>query len=235
MTVLVIQNCEAEGIGLYQEHLQAIGISLTTVHAYREAAFPPMEGIDAIIIGGTPISAYHYREHQFLAKERAFLEAAQRLGVPALGVCFGGQFLALQNAAAVKRNPVMEIGGYEVSLTEAGQKDPLFAGFPGTFPVFHWHGDTFDVPRAGALLAEGRDCRNQAFVCGASRGLQFHLELTATDAARWADAYADELARFGKTKEQVVSECAVREMEMARLAGLLIRNFAHIVGPVPLE
>ena len=55
--------------------------------------------------------------------------------------------------------------------------------------------------------------------------MQFHLELTADEATRWADAYADELAAFGKSRVQVVEECRVREERMRTLAGTLMANW----------
>jgi GMP synthase (glutamine-hydrolysing) len=230
MTLVFFQNCEAEGIGSYEEDLRTGGVSLSIVHAYRGEALPPLESVEAVIVGGSPVCACRYEEHDFLVKEWAFLEAAQQRGAPILGLCFGAQLLAMVNGAEVTRNPVMEIGVYGVTLTDAGRADPMFAGFPRSFPVFQWHGDTFGVPPSGSLLAQGRDCRHQAFRCGRSRGLQFHLEVSAAEAGRWADAYRDELARFGKTRDELDRECVAWEGEMSGLASLLMRNFVDMVG-----
>jgi len=91
--------------------------------------------------------------------------------------------LARAAGAEVRKNPVMEIGGYEVRLTDAGKKDTLFKNFPGTFPVFHWHGDTFDIPQGAELLVTGEKCKNQAFRYKNSVALQFHLEVTSSEAS----------------------------------------------------
>ncbi len=121
--------------------------------------------------------------------------------------------------------PLIERGGRKVRLTEAGARDPLFCRFPERFPVFQWHGDTFDVPEGGVLLALGELCHNQAFRSGKVVGLQFHLEVSPAEAAVWAQAYTGELAESGKTAHRVAAECAATALEEQRLAALLMHNF----------
>ncbi len=123
----------------------------------------------------------------------------------------------------------MEIGGYEVRLTPRGLEGPALDGFPPTFPVFQWHGDTFEIPPGADLLVEGDDCLNQMFRKGNVRGIQFHLEVTHVEAGKWADQYASELKIFGKTRDEIVQECREREDEMGNLTGLLVRNFLALM------
>jgi len=104
----------------------------------------------------------------------------------------------------------------------------LFDGFPETFPVFQWHGDTFSIPEGGKRLVEGNLCPNQAFRLENVIGLQFHLETTGEDIAPWADKYHQELTEFGKTEDQIIAECSERERERQELATLLIKNFIDI-------
>jgi hypothetical protein len=63
--------------------------------------------------------------------------------------------------------------------------DPLFDGL-GVETVFHWHGETFDLPPGAELLASSDLCRNQAFrVRDRVYGMQFHLEVTPEMIADW--------------------------------------------------
>lgn len=225
MKTLVIQNCPTEDIGLYENYLRDIGMEYHVHHSYADKKFLPADRFEAFIVGGTPISIYDAQRHDFLRKETTYLEAIVKKDKPYLGICGGAQLLAKLLGGEVRRNPVMEIGGYDVRLTAAGRKHKFFAGFPGTFPVFQWHGDTFDIPNGGLLLAEGTDCKNQAFSYSNSLGLIFHLEVTSQTASKYADEYRRELKHIGKTKRQVVNECRIVEKQMKELAYKLIHNF----------
>lgn len=231
MRVLIIQNDETETLGLYEAYLRELGTEVRVLHAYRRAPdelFPPVGEFDAFIIGPTPISANAVEDHAFLRSEWGYLGRIIESRKPCLGVCCGGQMLARRLGARVWSSPEKEVGGYEVRLTEVGGVDPLFEGFPAEFPVFHWHSDMFEVPPGGGLLVEGRPCPIQAFGLCNVRGAIFHLEVTSSEAARWADAYPSELEAVGKTRTQVIKECAEREPEMRELAYRLVDNFLRL-------
>lgn len=225
--VLVLQNCPTEALGLYEARLEERGVSHHTLHPYSGESFPSLDLYEAIIIGGIPVSANDIRNHNFLLKEGRFLKKALERGTSILGICFGAQLLARLMGGAVSRNPAMGIGAYPVHLTRTGQNDPLFRGFPPTFPAFLWHGDTFVIPPKARLLALDRDCPNQAFRLGRAVGLQFHLEITPVEAENWAEAYKEELHAAGKSRTRLSAECREQEAAMANLARLLLDNFLY--------
>lgn len=229
MKVLVIQNFEVEGLGLHEAYLDEREIETDTIHPWRGDPFPDPANHDLVMVGGTPTCVRDLDRHDFLVRERAFLEERIGGGGACFGICFGSQLLASVLGAGVRKNPVMEIGGYRVRLTDAGRSDPLLTGFPDEFPVFHWHGDTFDIPDRGVLLVEGDDCPHQLFRAGNVIGVQFHVEITTPIAARWTVEYADELLQVGKSADQVIEECRAEEETMRELSVTMMDNLLSLI------
>ena len=224
MRILILQNCEYETLGAYERYLVDSGMTCEVVHTYRES-LPDPGDYGMLLIGGTPDSAYNRSKVPYLAQVYETLTAAVDANIPCFGVCCGAQLLAEILGARVYRNPEMEIGGYRVTVTFDGRDDPLLEGFPQNLPVFHWHGDTFDLPPDATLLAQGEKCKNQLFRNGAIVGVQFHLEVTSDEARQWTLRYADELSNVGKSAQEVVAECEVFESEMQALASRLMQNY----------
>jgi GMP synthase (glutamine-hydrolysing) len=211
--VLIVQNCEAESSGSIPDYLRRRQIPYTILHSYLRQPFPATSELQAVINLGSPLSVTTYQEHDFLRDLYGFTSEVVRADLPYFGICFGGQFLAKVLGARVERNPVKEIGLYDIRLTEAGANDPLFEGFATPFPAIHWHSDTFRVPFGAQLLAEGDDCKNQAFRSGRFIALQFHPEAGSSEVANWCDAYPHELLEAGKNREQVLA--AARKADVA--------------------
>jgi len=229
MRVLVIQNFEVEGLGLHEEYLIERAIDTDTIHPYQGDPLPASEEYDLVMVGGTPVCVRELDRHEFLVREREYLRVRIAGGGACFGICFGSQLLASVLGADVKKNPVMEIGGYVVRRTEEGKADPLLTGFPDEFPVFHWHGDTFDIPVGASRLVEGDDCPNQMFRAGNVIGVQFHVEITTPIAARWTIEYADELEKVGKSAARVIDECRTHEETMRELSIRMMDNLFALI------
>ena len=98
--------------------------------------------------------------------------------------------------ARVYANADKEIGWFPVEKTEAVSGDGLFEAFPRQIDVFHWHGDTYDIPTGAVRAARSAGCANQAFVYdGRVVGLQFHLETTLDSAQQLIAHGANELVQ----------------------------------------
>ena len=143
------------------------------------------------------MGAYEEDRYHWLRDEHQLLREAIALDLPTLGVCLGSQLIAKAAGARVGPGPGKEVGWYSLMLTPEGKRDPLFSGFPETFDAFEWHGDVFDLPPGGLLLASSERYPTQAFRVGHRvYGLLFHLEVTASMVRKMLEAFGDELARL---------------------------------------
>lgn len=185
MRVIAFRHIECEGAGHIERVLAARGVTLEYVDMYLPGAVPPdSSGAAGLIWMGGPMSVND--PLPWLREEERLIAQAVAEGRPVLGVCLGAQLIARALGARVYRNPVKEIGWFDIGFTPAALDDPLFAGLSGPETVFHWHGETFDLPRGAVLLASSQGCRHQAYRVGAAvYGLQFHLETTPEMIADW--------------------------------------------------
>ena len=140
-------------------------------------SLPWNEAAGLIVLGGT-MSANDGDRFPFLVAELDWIRRAVRGQVPMLGICLGAQLLAKALGAAIYRNAQEEIGWYEIDLLPAAAEDQLFRDRSDHETVFHWHGDTFDLPAGAVHLARSPLCGQQAFRYGPlAYGLQFHVEM----------------------------------------------------------
>jgi GMP synthase (glutamine-hydrolysing) len=106
--------------------------------------------------------------------------------------------------------------------------------------VLHWHGDTFDLPHEATRLASSDLCLNQAYRIGDyAFGLQFHIEVDAEMAQRWAveDAPFVEAARGPDGVAHIRAEAheAVARMQGPgdRLLGNILTQLSHTLAARP--
>ncbi|KPC54765.1 glutamine amidotransferase [Amantichitinum ursilacus] len=155
---------------------------------------------DLLIVAGGPIGVYEGDTFPFLDSEIAFIRARLQQQKPVLGICLGAQLMATALGAKVYpgRNG-KEIGwGPLMAGPDIAQLPGLDALIKADFPLFHWHGDTFDLPAGAALLASTAAYPHQAYSLGHyALGLQFHPEVITPYLERWYVANAGELAHAG--------------------------------------
>jgi GMP synthase-like glutamine amidotransferase len=183
--VVVFRHVPFEGLGLIEGVLRTRGYAIEYADLYLPGApVPDTASSDALLFMGGPMSVND--DLAYLRREEETIREAAARGTPVLGICLGAQLIANALGGRVRRNAMKEIGWFEIKRTEAGRSDPLFAGLDPRETVFHWHGETFDLPPGAELLESSERCWNQAFRLKSHiYGLQFHLEVTPAMIADW--------------------------------------------------
>jgi GMP synthase-like glutamine amidotransferase len=182
-----------------------------------------LDEASGLILMGGPMSAND--PLGYLSQELYLIEEAMQRSLPILGVCLGAQLIAKAAGSRVYPNARKEIGWFPVYRTNETLYDPLFRGFGESETVFHWHGETFDLPEGALWLARSDACRHQAFRLGThTYGIQFHLEVTPEMISEWCrqdEACGDRreviapidphvnASRMAELTDQVISEWSV--------------------------
>lgn len=205
-----IQHVPYEGIGCIDYWVQAKGHVLTSTKMYEApVVFPSTESFDWLIVLGGPLSVNDTLQFPWLMDEKKFIEAAIKKNKVVIGFCLGAQLIANALNTPVKPNKQKEIGWFEVRLNEAAKQHDLFRLFPESFTTFHWHGETFDLPKNATLLMSSAACHNQAFIYGKKTiGIQFHPEITQLGLKEMIQNMRDDLTggEFVQTEDAINSQ-----------------------------
>jgi len=192
MQVCVLQHVPFEELGNIQDWLEEKGAAIHYCRLFASDRLPAPDDFDLFIILGGPMSVNDEQHYPWLIDEKACVRALVQSGKPVLGVCLGAQLIAAAMGSRIYQNDTKEIGWFDIELTDANVNP--FA-LPTPMRVFHWHGETFDLPRGAQLLASSQMCKNQVFLLGERvAGLQCHLEITLENAKNMVLHCAGELS-----------------------------------------
>jgi len=187
-----LQHVEFEGLGSINNWLEKAGYAISSTQFFRSDALPKINEFDLLIVMGGPMSVNDEAGHAWLLEEKKFIKNVIEVGKPVLGICLGAQLIASAMQAEVFANSVKEIGWFPVESVRSTINSHFF--FPEKIEVFHWHGETFNLPEGAIQIARSKGCENQAFQIGSNViGLQFHLETTPRLAQAIVDNCRDEL------------------------------------------
>ena len=189
-SVLLVQNTRIEGSGYLGELLESDGFEITSVNAKHEQL--PSKEFSMAVILGAPESAND--DLPYLRAEQQLIKNYVDNDIPVLGICLGSQLIAKTFGANVYRGPKQEIGFY--NDLKISNDSSLFSGFTNPFTVFHWHGDTFDLPKGAVRIASSEHYLNQAFQYKSAVGLQFHLEVNEEMVNLWIDNTEEKLEKI---------------------------------------
>ena len=188
--VLVIQNTLLEGTGVLGELLSSDGFKIVQMLAKNEKL--PKNDYAILVVLGAPQSVND--NLSYLKNEERLIQDFVSQEKPVLGICLGSQLIAKAFGAKVYRAEKKEIGFYH-DLVIDNSNSKLFSGFENPFTVFHWHGETFDLPKNAVRLAHSNNI-NQAFQLDSAIGLQFHLEVDSKMINLWLNKTHEKLEKI---------------------------------------
>jgi len=175
-TFLVFQHVPYEGPASISSWAHNRGLSLL-FHHWHETGTSPPDQVDGLIIMGGPMNVNEHENYPWLPIEKQFIRGFLYDRKPVLGVCLGAQLMAAALGSRVYPQPEKELGWFPVIRAPEADDHPLLEPLPESLTVFHWHGDTFDLPLRATALGSTESCPHQGFAVDRSLALQFHLEL----------------------------------------------------------
>jgi len=190
--VLIFRHIQHEGPGYLGDflHQKQIPYQMICVDEGEPVPATP-DGAAALVFMGGPMSVND--PLPWISDELGLIQQAIQQGIPVLGHCLGGQLMAKALGARVYANPVSEIGWHTTQRIDNAESRDWLAAVPDQAELFHWHGETFDIPPGAMPLLQSRFCQNQAFVYGNSLAFQCHIEMTAALVQKWVDESRGEL------------------------------------------
>lgn len=181
--IAIFQHVKNEPSGYLETIFREREIPFEYIRLYETHEVPSHLTATHLVFMGGFMSVNDEEKFPWLKAEKELIRRSEKAGQKVLGICLGAQLIASAYGARVY--PFVQETGWH-PLDRATGASGIFSKFPETFHVFQLHGETFEIPYRGRLLASGKNVRNQAFSYRNTLGLQFHLEMTGAIIKEWS-------------------------------------------------
>lgn len=260
---VILQHVEFETPGRIIPVFRDFGIQTEVRRLYKGDEVPTdLDEIGVLVVLGGPMGVADIgnERYPFLAKEIEVLTRMIAADRAVLGICLGAQLLAHAGGAKVYPNsrpgatpqdaptPAPELGWAPVNFPFPGGTEPIVFGMVDGAMMFHWHFDTFDLPRlpvppgppaagpppptGNALLSSTRTCKNQAFRFKTRLfGFQYHFEFTEAeiDAVLTHDKQTLIKTLGADAEAKIRQETARNYPRYSRLGDRILNNFVQFL------
>lgn len=222
--IRIFRHVLCEGPGYLGQFLDREGVPWKLMCLDEGIAVPQaLDDVSGLVFMGGNMSVNDLLD--WIVQELKLIRRAHRLGVPMMGVCFGGQLISKALGGGVSPSPFgMEIGWHPVQRVPGCCDGTWLEGLPEDIHTFHWHGETFTPPPGGRPLFKSRCFQNQAFSIGDSISMQFHLEVTEEMVRGWIRHYGKDLrpgARCTQPASEIVRDLTIRLQGLHRVADII--------------
>jgi GMP synthase (glutamine-hydrolysing) len=164
MKIHCIRHEPFEGLAEIEDWIKLNNHHLTYTRTYLNQSFPEEIAFDLLIIMGGTASVYQDKIYPWLTSEIDFIKKTIAADKKVIGICLGAQLLAKVLGAKVYPNTAREIGWYPIRFCKNTATG--FYDLPEQIEAFHWHSDTFDLPKGAHRIASSEITPNQGFILG---------------------------------------------------------------------
>jgi GMP synthase-like glutamine amidotransferase len=222
--IAIFRHSPGEGPGYFATFLDHHSLPWTLFRIDEGIAPPPApEEFSGLCFMGGTMSVND--DLPWIPQMLELIRTADGKGIPVIGHCLGGQLMALAFGGSVSANPVKEVGWGRVDAAADGAQSATgWLGGTRHFEAFHWHGETFTIPKGATRILQSAHCANQAFVRGPHLGMQCHVEMTDSMIRSWCGHWAAENALPStsvQTPEQIQVDMPARIAAMRTVADRL--------------
>lgn len=235
LTVLVVEHEPGAPVGRFGEALEQAGCLLDVRRPYagdRLNGPDALEGVDGVVVLGGSAPAWDDVAAPWLPEARTVVRAAERAGVPLLGICLGHQLAAQALGGEVAPNPAgSTLAVLPVCWAGDARQDPLFADAGQLAVATHWNNDVVvRLPVGGRVTASSPDGAVQAARLGPSVwGVQFHPEAGPEIVDRWVREDGAPYAAAGVDVDRYLSDVRRHEPELAEGCRRLARCYHRLL------
>jgi GMP synthase-like glutamine amidotransferase len=261
---IILQHAAWAGAGRIVPVFRDFGIPCEVRYLFKGDEVPTdLDEVRILVVlgGSMSVSDVGSEKFPFLAKEVETLGRMIAADRPVLAINFGAQLLAHAAGAKVYPNvkpgakpedpptPMPEVGWGGVLFPFPGGTDPIVFGMSEGAPMFHFHTDTFDLPKlpgptnpapppapppptGNALLSSTRACKNQAFrFKNRLVGFQYHFEQTPEGIEAIIENRREEATKVlgADGVNKIREETTKNYPRHARLGNKILENFVQFL------
>lgn len=207
------QHASFERLGFIEEWAKRNSFPISSTRFFENSfRLPKLDDFDWLVVMGGPMGVYDEKAFPWLSVEKELLLKAIQQGKTVIGICLGAQLIANVLGVKVYPNKYKEIGW--LSIDKIPLSHLLVEDISDKNTVFHWHGDTFELPKYAIQIFRSEGCENQGFLYkDRVIGLQCHLEMTPTTIQAMIENCGEEIVegKYTQTKEEImenINHCA---------------------------